>query len=145
MRWSRVKKNCERLLNKLNDHARILLKQVSVNAYINIQLIDKHIAKTSIIKNWHDTRYPFKIMTSTLMSEYLIVYLDTTEFVLVLNEIYTSTYISQLIQYSRGFGSYHDFLDGRLLLTRKLLNQRFLLVQLKSITSKVLRSPPWFR
>ena len=84
-------------------------------------------------------------MTSTLMSEYLIVYLDTTEFVLVLNEIYTSTYISQLIQYSRGFGSYHDFLDGRLLLTRKLLNQRFLLVQLKSITSKVLRSPPWFR
>jgi hypothetical protein len=30
--------------------------------HINIQLIGKNIAKTSIIKNWHDTRYPFKIM-----------------------------------------------------------------------------------
>ena len=36
-------------------------------------------------------------------------------------------YISQLIQYSRACGSYQDFLDRRLLLTRKLLNQGFLL------------------
>ena len=35
-------------------------------------------------------------------------------------------YISQLIRYSRACGSYHDFLDGVLLLTRKPLNQRFL-------------------
>ena len=41
-------------------------------------------------------------------------------------------YISQLIQYSRACGSYHDFLDRWLLLTRKLLNQGFLLVKLKS-------------
>ena len=47
--------------------------------------------------------------------------------------------ISQLIQYSRACGSYQDFLDRGLLLTRKLLKQWFLLV----ITSKVLRSPPW--
>jgi hypothetical protein len=40
-------------------------------------------------------------------------------------------YISQLIRYSRACGSYQDFLDKGLLLTRKLLNQRFLLVKLK--------------
>ena len=32
-------------------------------------------------------------------------------------------YISQLIRYSRACVSYQDFLDGGLLLTRKLLNQ----------------------
>ena len=31
-------------------------------------------------------------------------------------------YISQLIRYSRAFGSYQDFRDARLLLTRKILN-----------------------
>jgi hypothetical protein len=41
-------------------------------------------------------------------------------------------YISQLIRYSRACGSYQDFLDRGLLLTRKLLNQGFLLVKLKS-------------
>jgi hypothetical protein len=41
-------------------------------------------------------------------------------------------YISQLIRYSRGCGSYQDFPDRGLQLTRKLLNQGFLLVKLKS-------------
>ena len=41
-------------------------------------------------------------------------------------------YISQLIRYSRACGSYQDFLDLELLLTRKLLNHGFLLVKLKS-------------
>ena len=41
-------------------------------------------------------------------------------------------YISQIIWYSRACGSYQDFLDRGLLLTRKLLNQGFLLVKLKS-------------
>ena len=41
-------------------------------------------------------------------------------------------YLSQLIQYSRAYGSYQDFLDRWLLLIRKLLNQGFLLVKLKS-------------
>jgi hypothetical protein len=41
-------------------------------------------------------------------------------------------YISQLIRYSRGCDSYQDFLGKGLLLTRKLLNQGFLLVKLKS-------------
>jgi hypothetical protein len=41
-------------------------------------------------------------------------------------------YISQLIRYSRACGSCHDVLDSGLLLTRMLLNQRFLLVKLKS-------------
>jgi len=50
-------------------------------------------------------------------------------------------YISQLIRYFRACGCNHDFLDRGLLLTRKLLNQGFLLV----ITSKVLRSTPWPR
>jgi hypothetical protein len=41
-------------------------------------------------------------------------------------------YISHLIRYSRACGSYHDFLDRGLLLTRKLLIQGFLLAKLKS-------------
>ena len=41
-------------------------------------------------------------------------------------------YISQMIRYSRACGSYKDVLDRGLLLTRKLLNQGFLLVKLKS-------------
>ena len=45
-------------------------------------------------------------------------------------------YISQLIRYSRACGSYQDFLDRELLLTRKLLNQGFLLVKLKSSLRK---------
>jgi hypothetical protein len=40
-------------------------------------------------------------------------------------------YISQLIRYSRACGSYQNFLDRRLLLTRKLLNQGFLLVKFR--------------
>ena len=41
-------------------------------------------------------------------------------------------YISQLIRYSRTFGSYQDFLYRGWLLTRKLLNQGFLFAKLKS-------------
>jgi hypothetical protein len=41
-------------------------------------------------------------------------------------------YISQLIRYSRAWGTYLDFLNIGLLLARKLLNQGFLLVNLKS-------------
>jgi hypothetical protein len=41
-------------------------------------------------------------------------------------------YISQLIRYSTACGSYQDVLDRGLLLKRKLLNQGFLLVKLKS-------------
>jgi hypothetical protein len=45
-------------------------------------------------------------------------------------------YISQMIRYSRACGSYQDFLDRGLLLTRKLLNQGFLLVKMKSSLRK---------
>ena len=45
-------------------------------------------------------------------------------------------YISQVIRYSRACGSYPNFLDRELLLTRKLLNQWFLLVKLKSLLGK---------
>ena len=41
-------------------------------------------------------------------------------------------FISQLIRYLRACGSYQDFLDRRLLLTRKLLNQEFPLIKLES-------------
>jgi hypothetical protein len=50
---------------------------------------------------------------------------------------YIYIYIYLLIRYSRACYSYQDFLDRGLLLTRKLLNQSFLLVKLK-----VLCSPP---
>jgi len=46
-------------------------------------------------------------------------------------------YISQLIRYSRTCGSYNDSLDRGLLLTRKLLNQGFMLVKLKSSLRKL--------
>ena len=45
-------------------------------------------------------------------------------------------YISQLIRYFRACGSYNDFLERGLLLSRKLLNQGFLLVKLKSSLRK---------
>jgi hypothetical protein len=45
-------------------------------------------------------------------------------------------YISPMIRYSRACGSYQDFLDRGLLLSRKLLNQGFLLVKLKSSLRK---------
>ena len=45
-------------------------------------------------------------------------------------------YISQLIRYSRACASYQDFLDRGLLLTRKVLNQVFLLIKLKSSLRK---------
>ena len=45
-------------------------------------------------------------------------------------------YISQLIRYSRACVTYSDFLDRALLLTRKLLNQGFLMVKLKSALRK---------
>jgi len=40
------------------------------------------------------------------------------------------------MRYSRACGPYQDFLEGGLLLTRKLLNQGFLLVKLKSALRK---------
>jgi hypothetical protein len=45
-------------------------------------------------------------------------------------------YTSQLIRYSRACGSYQNCLDRRLPVTRKLLNQGFLLVKLKSSLQK---------
>ena len=45
-------------------------------------------------------------------------------------------YFSRMIRYSRACGSHQDFLDRGLLLTRKLLNQGFLLVKLKSSLRK---------
>ena len=45
--------------------------------------------------------------------------------------IWSTVYISQLIWYFRVCGSYHDFLNKGLLLTRKLLNQGFLVNMLK--------------
>ena len=45
-------------------------------------------------------------------------------------------YISQMIRYSRACDSHQDFFDRGLLLTRKLLNQGFLLVKLKSSLRK---------
>jgi hypothetical protein len=45
-------------------------------------------------------------------------------------------YLSQIIRYYITCGSYQDILDSGLLLTRKLLNQEFLLVKLKSSLRK---------
>jgi hypothetical protein len=55
----------------------------------------------------------------------------------VINEITKpGVYISQLIRYSRACGSYQDFIDRGLMLTRKLLKQGFLLVKRKSSLRK---------
>ena len=54
-------------------------------------------------------------------------------------------YISQLIRYSRVCGTYQNFLDGGFVLTRKLLNQEFLLVQLKSsLRNLTVATNTWF-
>ena len=45
-------------------------------------------------------------------------------------------YASQLVRYPRACGSYRDFLERGLWLTRKLLNQGFLVVKLKSFLRK---------
>ena len=45
-------------------------------------------------------------------------------------------YIFQLMRYFRACGSYQDFLDIGLLLTRKLLSKGFLLIKLKSSIRK---------
>ena len=45
-------------------------------------------------------------------------------------------YVYQLIRYFRACGSYQDFFDRGLLLTMKLLNQRFQLVKLKTSLRK---------
>ena len=47
-----------------------------------------------------------------------------------------SIYLSQMIRYSRACGSSQDFLDRGLLLTKKLMNQGFLLVKLNSSLRK---------
>ncbi len=47
-----------------------------------------------------------------------------------------AVYISQLIRYSSACGSYHDFIDRELLLTRKLLNQVFQVIKLKPSVRK---------
>ena len=46
-------------------------------------------------------------------------------------------FISQMIRYSRACGSYQHFHDKGLLLTRMLLNQRLILVKLKSKLRKI--------
>jgi len=53
-------------------------------------------------------------------------------FTFICNNDPAEEYVAQLIQYSRGCDSYHDFLDRWLLLTRKLLNQELVLGRLKS-------------
>jgi len=52
-------------------------------------------------------------------------------------------YISQLIRYFRARGSYQDFLDRGLLLTRKPLSQGFLLVKLKSSLNFTVATMNW--
>ena len=49
-------------------------------------------------------------------------------------------YIYLLIRYSRSYGSYQDFTDRVMLLTRKLLDQGFILVKLKSSLRKLYAS-----
>jgi hypothetical protein len=59
-------------------------------------------------------------------------FLKTQKPSIVYSIILCGVYISQLIRYYRPCGSYQDFLDRGFQLTRKLLNQGFLLVKLKS-------------
>jgi hypothetical protein len=52
------------------------------------------------------------------------------------NHIEYIMYICYFILYSRACGFYQDLFDGGLLLTRKLLNQGFLLVKFKASPRK---------
>ena len=53
-------------------------------------------------------------------------------------------YISQLIRYSRTCGSYQDFLNIGVDVNKEATEPRVPLDYIEVITSKVLRSPPWY-
>ena len=71
-----------------------------------------------------------KLTTKEIISIFLLWTLHS--YVSTFQQHLHMEYNSQLIRYSRACGSYQDFLDRGLLLRRKLLNQWFLLVKLKS-------------
>jgi hypothetical protein len=87
-----------------------------------------NILKSYDKKENQDTSVRYNVF----LSELLLCNINSPNYHLFLYGVY----ISQLIRYSRACGSYNDFLDRGLLLTRKLLNQRFLLVKLKSSLRK---------
>jgi hypothetical protein len=87
------------------------------------------VIDTVISHEWGKDREVF-----TTSGTYYVIY-DTYILFICSNISVAPTYgmyISQMIRYSRACVSYEDFLDRGLLLTRKLLNQGFLLAKLKS-------------
>ena len=62
----------------------------------------------------------------------LIRYIHYRNMQFLNNVIINITKVFKFMRYSRACGFYQDFVDGGLLLKRKLLKQWFLLVKLKS-------------
>ena len=91
---------------------------------------------TELIRSWKYFPRVSKMSTLTCNRPKLYDKRDDFNFPFICSNIPAAptygVHISQLIRYSRVCGSYHDFFDRELLLTRKLLNQGFLLVKLKS-------------
>ena len=89
-----------------------------------------------------------------ISTEYLIIYdkkddfnFPIVNFPFICSDIPAApaygVFISQMIRYSRACGSYQNFLDRGLLLTRKLLNQGFLWVKLKTSLRKFYGCMTW--
>ena len=89
---------------KLNTDGRI-------RKYFNFLIVNFPFIKEYI--NFSIANFPFICSNITAASAY-------------------GVYIFPLIQYYSVCGSYHEFLDRWLLLTKKLLNQGFLVIKLKS-------------
>ena len=102
----------------LGGHVQVNQHILSMGMFdVNLEIDNEGRLKTKRYEKRDDLNFPFICRNIPVASAYEV-------------------YISQLIQYSRAYGSYQDFLDRWLLLTLKLLSQGFLLVKLKSSLRK---------
>jgi hypothetical protein len=102
----------------LGGHVQVNQHILSMGMFdVNLEIDNEGRLKTKRYEKRDDFNFPFISRNIPVASAYEV-------------------YISQLIQYSRACGSYQDFLDRWLLLTRKLLSRGFLLFKLKSSLRK---------
>jgi hypothetical protein len=94
-------------------------------------VIFKWLAISLPVLRFTTFEYPFDIL-KRLAIVLCVVRFTASDYSFGIFSFYLSSlcvvYISQFMWYSKACGSYQDFLDRGLLLTRKLLNQGFLLV-----------------
>jgi len=90
----------------LGGHVQVIYQHIlSMGMFdVNLEIVNEGRLRTKRYEKRDDFNFPFICRNIPVASAYEV-------------------YVSQLIQYSRACGSYQDFLDRWLLLTRKLLSQ----------------------